>query len=1001
MTDERLFDRAVWRLAPGRDAPRWLPRVVTSIWLLCFVAGIGYALIQPVWSVVDEGPHYGYVELVAEHGRFPRAGETVVSEQVLAIGRDRQWGWQYPRDATLEVEGEGAPVGTGRADESEWIRENLWRFNYEAIQPPAYYVTSAVVYRIAPAGALDKVYAIRILAAFFASLNVLFAYRIARRISPRSRILQIGAPASFILLQGYMLNLSQVTNDAMAAAIGGGLTLILVVVSQEEVGRKRAIGIGALLGLGLLTKSVLWVFPAIFVIVYWKRFGLRGAIDRLKWTVAVSSAMFIPWLLRNLLVYGEVTGQSRMSRFLGTFFPAPTLTGAGTIWRYVSSSARHLVLSYAWGEPVWVWANRSTNAIALYLVLAATSVGWVSFAIQRRRIRGLEHHPSVGDSGIGDNLSEGGVGEGGTGAADQTPELDGPVSVERGERPPRRPADRRVRPAGTGPGAMRAESAARTWVAPLLERPGMWICGLVILICFGFLMVLPLLGGIAVVGRYMYPVSAAAAVVITFGVARAVPRPKLRVAFLLAIAVGFLALNVVNLVGWQQTGLTTSRVADGFAYSNGTPEPATRWYFAAGRNEGGYTELFSIFNPTASHGSATLSYFTGGGHVSKRSVEVPAKETVIINTRFDRAGGAGAGHLTMGTIVDGDVPIVVERSEFFFVSDRGWNGGSVTVGQKSPATEGWFVAGQVGGGYSEIISFLNPDDEPTRVTLEYLADGRVRESNVVVPARSPLRIDVSSPENGGFGERADRLSIHFRSARPIVAERQLYYATGGYAGGDWSGPAMPSVSSTFPAINGSAGFHPTLTLFNPDSAGVEVALTYTNSDGDHFERTARANPGRTDVDLDIATGAGVGVVSGAYALQIVSPTPVVAEIENLIREGGYADATVQTGVIAPSRSWYYAAGSTHPDFEQQIWIFNPTPRETVVKLTYGPARPANLPSEHLASVTQMVVLKPGELLSIPVRQGALGVGASQDLSTLIEADEPVFAGRALFFIHSF
>lgn len=129
----------------------------------------------------------------------------------------------------------------------------------------------------------------------------------------------------------------------------------------------------------------------------------------------------------------------------------------------------------------------------------------------------------------------------------------------------------------------------------------------------------------------------------TFGAARVVPRPKLRVAFLVLIAVAFLTLNVINLVGWRDMGLTTSRVADGIAYSNGATAPSTVWYFAGGRNEGGFTQQFTIFNPSPLQATATLNYFIGGGTVSRRSVEVPPGESVVVNTRLDRAGGAGAG----------------------------------------------------------------------------------------------------------------------------------------------------------------------------------------------------------------------------------------------------------------------------------------------------------------------------------------------------------------------
>lgn len=59
-------------------------------------------------------------------------------------------------------------------------------------------------------------------------------------------------------------------------------------------------------------------------------------------------------------------------------------------------------------------------------------------------------------------------------------------------------------------------------------------------------------------------------------------------------------------------------------------------------------------------------------------------------------------------MIETDVPVVAERGEYFFVSDRGWNGGSIVAGRPSLTSEGYFAAGRVGGGWSEVLSFLNP-----------------------------------------------------------------------------------------------------------------------------------------------------------------------------------------------------------------------------------------------------------------------------------------------------
>lgn len=935
----RIATAILERIFPCDREDRGVAIAAAAIWVVVLVLSLGYATLQPVWSVVDEGPHFGYVELIAEHGELPRAGDTVVSEKVLAIGRDRQWGWQYPRDPALRLDSGVPPAGTPEKDMSQWVRDNLWRFNYEAIQPPLYYLLAAGVYLATPGSTIAKVYAVRIFSAVLASLVVIFTYRLARRIAPGSRLMLIGAPASFLVLQGYLLNSSQVTNDSLAAVMGAVLVLLLVVFWQthpEDIDRPALVAGGAVLGLALLTKSVLWPFLPIACLIFALRLGVRLGVRKLLPLLATSGAMFGPWLLRNLFVYGEATGQSRMSAFLGAFFPAPRLESVASVFGYVLSSSRHMLLSYIWGEPTWVWAYRRYNLVAAFVVWGAALAGWVVWLLRRRAVS----------------------------------------------------SQSRIFERHTDSATLRMQS--------LLISVG---C---ILAAYLFMLALPLLGGIALVGRYMYPVAAPVSVATVFGVSSLLKGPRLRMVVASALLAVFVVLNAVNLVGWSESGRATSRVADGLTYLQSVAEPRTRWYFGPGRNEGGFVDLVYLFNPTEIAASVNLNYFPGGNTVGVRRAVVLPRQGVTINTRFDRGGGYGAGHLALGIVIDSDIPILASRGSFFFVSDRGWTGGSISTGAPEPVSEAYFAAGRTGEGFSQVLGFLNPSDREARVSIEYVADGRSIERTIVVPPRSPLRVEASSSaRTGGIGEPANYLSTIVRSSEPVVVERQLYYSTGGVSGGDWSKPVALSKEGVFPVVFSGAGYDPTLVAFNPAPDSAKLVLEYRLQGRNPEIREIQLPHGRTDVDLDIESGPGLGVRSGVYSLWVKSSHPVALELESLVQDGAFSDGYIQPSIPRPNKRLAFPFATTNPDFRSELVLFNPSGREATVTLEYHPSRLIWLASSLETERSKTVVLEPGEVRKVDLRESPEGVSATEDTAIVVSSDQEIFAGGALFFVHSF
>src|SRR6266540_3513442 len=116
------------------------------MWLRAFIVGqvVAVAVLAaitvaryPVWTLVDEGAHFDYIQTIAEHGHLPVIAD-VVSPQVEAIDEN-----VYPAPPRQD------PARRGLAGRS-----------YEGQQPPLYYLIAVPAFSV-PSNYLTKVRVVR------------------------------------------------------------------------------------------------------------------------------------------------------------------------------------------------------------------------------------------------------------------------------------------------------------------------------------------------------------------------------------------------------------------------------------------------------------------------------------------------------------------------------------------------------------------------------------------------------------------------------------------------------------------------------------------------------------------------------------------------------------------------------------------------------------------------------------------------------------------------
>jgi 4-amino-4-deoxy-L-arabinose transferase-like glycosyltransferase len=281
--------------SPGERATLWGLVIVLAAYL---ALGALYAAMTPAWQVPDEPAHYNYVKYVAEHGQLPE----------LRVG-------DYTADYLEQIKSQRFPPSL-----------SIEPIRYESHQPPLYYVSAAIVYRLGQgllgqAGS-DRELAVllRIFSMLIGGITLVVSYRIVRRVYAEEPLLALGTAAFMAFLPMHLAMNAGVNNDSLSE-----LMLVLVVwrlVAMDGVrwSWRSTLAVGLLLGLALLTKMQAYVAVgvALFalgwdVLAARRRAAPRSEATEFTWPqvlaragvmLGIALAVVSPWLVRNMRLYG-------------------------------------------------------------------------------------------------------------------------------------------------------------------------------------------------------------------------------------------------------------------------------------------------------------------------------------------------------------------------------------------------------------------------------------------------------------------------------------------------------------------------------------------------------------------------------------------------------------------------------------------------------------------------------------------------------------------------
>jgi len=291
--------------------------------------------------------------------------------------------------------------------------------------------------------------------------------------------------------------------------------------------------------------------------------------------------------------------------------------------------------------------------------------------------------------------------------------------------------------------------------------------------------------------------------------------------------------------------------------------------------------------------------------------------------------------------------------------------------QPRPAQDWYLAEGTTGWGFEEYVLVQNPNPAGTPIHVTFMKPGgATQEYEFSMPGYSRLTINVNS-----LVATSD-VSTHIHADQPVVAERAMYW--GGRTGGHVAvGTNVPNQDWYLAEGSTAWGFEEYVLVQNPNPAGTPVHVTFMKQGGATQECDfSMAGYSRLTLPVnDLIPGSDVST-------HVHADQPVVAERAMYWngRDGGHATM----GVTEGAATWYLAEGSTAWGFEEYVLVQNPNP--TSANVIFNFMKPGGSQVQAVFSVS------PFSRFTLNVADVVPG----SDVSTFVQADQPVIAERAMY-----
>jgi len=324
-------------------------------------------------------------------------------------------------------------------------------------------------------------------------------------------------------------------------------------------------------------------------------------------------------------------------------------------------------------------------------------------------------------------------------------------------------------------------------------------------------------------------------------------------------------------------------------------------------------------------------------------------------------------------------------------------------------TSFYFAEGYTGGGFTETLSLLMPNQSGTATIDYYTKAGHLPTVSVGLTAGHVLIRNVNT-DVGANQEVSARVTF----PAPGVAERTIHFNTGTWHGStDKVGATSAATEWDFAEGSTLSAYSEYLSLQNPGASSAAVTLNYFTDSGQHPVKHLTLGPNsRTTIEVmsgDLSNNAsctpgaggtcGVGGGIGGVSVQVLSGAPIIAERPFYVNGFDFGSGTIRDGhdafgANAPATQWNFAEGTTLNGFNEYLTLENPNALPAATTLRYA--------DNTGAVTTKALAINAQSRVTVPVFGTGLGVGQGVGgVSVQVTANLPIVAERPMYIVHDF
>jgi autotransporter-associated beta strand protein len=382
-------------------------------------------------------------------------------------------------------------------------------------------------------------------------------------------------------------------------------------------------------------------------------------------------------------------------------------------------------------------------------------------------------------------------------------------------------------------------------------------------------------------------------------------------------------------------------------------------------------------NGTVTLGGAILNITAGA------ALPADGRWIIIDNDGTDPIAGIFGG-------LEEGAPLIIGGGDYT-ITYRGGDGNDVVIEplEEEPPTTYYLAEGATGDFFDDDVLIANPNDVQAPVTLTFLREGGATVVvQRVIPAQSRVTIHVDQLE--GLENVSASVTVESTDKLPLIVERSMFWDASYYSGHTANAVTKPEKRWTF-AEGSQGGFFATYILIaNANAAPTTVTLTFLRENETPVVKTLEVGPFARKT---IGIGDYVELENRAFGIVVDATEPVMAERSMYFAtrqdpvqlwRGGH----VNTGTVAPSRSWFHAEGATGSFFNTFILLSNPQTTEAKVDVRFL--------LENGTVITRPKTLAPQQRLTInPAEEGDARL-QNASVSTVVASDVPIVSERSMY-----